>query len=98
MKVATISQTKNNLSKYLAMVKQGESIIIMDREKAVAKIEPIDNTEDFFQDNMLIALEREGIIKRSKKKPQLIKMDDIPKPGKKIVLSNILIEERELSR
>ena len=41
MKKANISTIKAELSKYLRYVKQGEEVIIMDREQAVAKMVPI---------------------------------------------------------
>lgn len=41
MITSTISQTKNNLSELLASVRQGETLIIMDRKKPVARVEAI---------------------------------------------------------
>ena len=40
MKMANISYTKNHLSSLLARVKEGESIVIMDRNRPVARLEP----------------------------------------------------------
>jgi len=40
MKMANISYTKNHLSSLLARVKEGETIVIMDRNRPVARLEP----------------------------------------------------------
>jgi len=40
MKMATISETKNNLSRLLEEVRRGETILLMDRRVPVARIEP----------------------------------------------------------
>ncbi|MFW6137980.1 MAG: type II toxin-antitoxin system Phd/YefM family antitoxin [Spirochaetota bacterium] len=42
MKRASITETKNNLSKLIEEVKNGNSILIMDRKTPVARMEPVD--------------------------------------------------------
>jgi antitoxin (DNA-binding transcriptional repressor) of toxin-antitoxin stability system len=37
-----ISYTRNHLSELLSLVKEGESILIMDRNQPVARLEPVD--------------------------------------------------------
>lgn len=98
MKIATISQTKNNLSAYLDAVKKGETILIMDRDNPIARIEPIHKIKDFNLKSILPKLEREGIIQRPKKEPGKIKRNEIPIPMKKVNISEILIKEREQGR
>ncbi len=41
MKTASISQTKNQLSALLDAVRHGETILIMDRNCPVARLEPV---------------------------------------------------------
>ena len=41
MKTATITQTKNQLSLLIDAVKQGETVIILDRNIPVARLEPV---------------------------------------------------------
>jgi antitoxin (DNA-binding transcriptional repressor) of toxin-antitoxin stability system len=41
MKRATITYTKNHLSRLLGMVREGETIVVMDRRLPVARIEPV---------------------------------------------------------
>lgn len=42
MEQATISQLKNGLSAYLRKVKLGESVLVMERKKPVARLVPIE--------------------------------------------------------
>jgi antitoxin (DNA-binding transcriptional repressor) of toxin-antitoxin stability system len=46
MITTTISYTKNHLSELLASVRQGETLIIMDRKKPVARVEAIETLAD----------------------------------------------------
>jgi antitoxin (DNA-binding transcriptional repressor) of toxin-antitoxin stability system len=41
MKKAMISDLKNRLSYYLRFVRRGESVLVLDRDRAIARIEPI---------------------------------------------------------
>ncbi len=41
MKVANISYTKNHLSELLNCVREGDSVLIVDRKKPVARLEPV---------------------------------------------------------
>ena len=68
MKRATISQTKNQLSALLELVKRGEEILVLDRDVPVARIVPVDaaSTPD---EERLLELERRGVIVRSSKGP-----------------------------
>lgn len=65
MKTATISQTRNSLSALLDRVRQGESIVITDRSRPVARIEPVvGSTASAPDDGCLARLERAGVIRR----------------------------------
>jgi prevent-host-death family protein len=68
MKKASISQTKNNLSAYLDLVRHGETILITDRNKPVARLEPIVNNRQDDSEGRLARLERAGIVRRSAKR------------------------------
>jgi len=41
MITATISKTKNELSRYLDAVRKGETILILDRNRPIAQIQPL---------------------------------------------------------
>ena len=87
MKVATISQTKNQLSALLDRVRHGETILIVDRDRPVARLEPVVTAEEGDEDGRLSRLERAGLIRRGggsmgrevlkKRPPKALKGGDI---------------------
>jgi prevent-host-death family protein len=65
MKTATISETRNTLSALLDRVRQGESVVITDRSRPIARIEPVVGSRDSAGDaGRLARLERAGVIRR----------------------------------
>ncbi len=58
----TISQLKNRLSAYLDRVRAGETILLLDRDRPIALIEPLPPGE--FPEAALAALERAGAVTR----------------------------------
>lgn len=44
MKVANVAQTKNELSRLLRRVKRGETVVITERKRPVARLDPISAT------------------------------------------------------
>ena len=46
MKKSNISYTKNHLSELINQVREGESILIMDRHTPVARLEPVNYTNN----------------------------------------------------
>jgi prevent-host-death family protein len=67
MKTATISETKNGLSALLDRVRHGETILITDRSRPVARLEPVVRTGDAGPDEGRLArLERAGVIRRAR--------------------------------
>jgi prevent-host-death family protein len=61
MKRATITETKNSLSKLLGEVQRGETILITERKVPVARIEPVRGSSGG-KDDRLAALIGEGIV------------------------------------
>ncbi|MCC7122343.1 MAG: type II toxin-antitoxin system prevent-host-death family antitoxin [Gammaproteobacteria bacterium] len=68
MKTATVSEVKNRLSELLRRVRRGESVVILDRETPIARIEPIAATLSD-GDERLSELERAGVLRRPTRKP-----------------------------
>lgn len=66
MKKARIADLKNNLSRYLDHVRSGGSILVLDRDQAVAQIVPLRVTvrDADGEDDRLARLERRGLIRR----------------------------------
>ncbi|MGB8932157.1 MAG: type II toxin-antitoxin system prevent-host-death family antitoxin [Anaeromyxobacteraceae bacterium] len=64
MNKATISQLKNNLSRYLDKVKAGQPLLVMDRDQPIARLERVE--PGGAGDDRLARLERAGLIRRGK--------------------------------
>lgn len=63
MEKATISQIKNHLSAYLKKVRAGESVLILDRDEPIARLERV-SQQDHPADR-LARLERAGLVQRA---------------------------------
>jgi len=100
MKRASITEAKNGLSKLIDSVKAGASILIMDRGRPVARLEPVIMGNDSKGDGRFARLVRDGIVRPSRKASMPKKLLTEPPPrvkgGESIV--DLLIEERRESR
>jgi prevent-host-death family protein len=65
MKIAAISQIKNNLNAYIDLVRRGETILITDRNRPVARLEPALQDERGDDEGRLTRLELSGLIRRA---------------------------------
>ena len=83
MKTATITQTKNQLSAFIEVVKHGESVLILDRSVPVARLEPVGHASRLPGNEALSQLERRGIVRRgtAKLRPGFVK-ERPPKPAR----------------
>jgi prevent-host-death family protein len=98
MKKATISQAKNQLSQLIDWVKGGETVIIMDRNVPVAKLEPIASSQEVDPTGRLERLERQGLITRGKKKlPKNFFDRPLPKVKAGGDILKAILDEREES-
>jgi antitoxin (DNA-binding transcriptional repressor) of toxin-antitoxin stability system len=95
MEKATISELKNRLSAYLKKVKAGQSILILDRDQPVARLERVEREQH--PDDRLTRLERAGLIRRATR-PVPIKALKAPAPKAKRGVLQALIEERREGR
>jgi prevent-host-death family protein len=96
MKVATISEAKNHLSELLLRVKRGETILILDRDRPVARIEPIAGAS-LPDRERLRELERRGVLRRAKHRPGANFLKSLP-PAPKVradVVGALLAERDE---
>ena len=96
MKRATISQAKNRLSELLAQVKRGETVLILERDRPIARIVPIETSERE-EDERLADLERRGIVRRSARPPRKALPPPIELP-KGVSILESLLEDRENAR
>ena len=99
MKIASISQAKNRLSHYLDLVRHGETVVIQDRGRSVARLEAMPPSQNLDSDGRIERLERAGLIRRGTGKlPSdfFDKPPPQPKPGGDILRA--LLQEREENR
>ncbi len=94
MKEAKISEVKNQLSRYLALVRKGEVVRILDRDVPVAQIVPITRPAGAPAGREALPdLERKGLIRRgSGRIPRLLLAKD--PPGRPAGVLAALLEER----
>ena len=93
MKTASISQAKNRLSAYVDMVRRGESIVITDRGRPVARLAPLEPGSKAHADARLAELARLGIIRLPLRPPP----KRLPKPiklRKTVDVVQMVAEER----
>ena len=96
MKTATISQTKNQLSALLDLVRHGETILIVDRDLPIARIEPVLASDPH---SRLARLERTGFVRRgSGKAAASILTTRPPRPRDGADILKALLDEREEGR
>ena len=98
MKTATLTETKNNLSALIDQVKHGETILILDRGRPVARIEsavqgPVD------AEGRLARLERQGVVRRATAPmPRELLKQPPPKTRDGSSVLELLLEERRSGR
>ena len=63
MKKASITETKNNLSALIDGLKGGSPVLIVDRGRPVARLEPVTGREESGRDGRLAQLIRDGIVR-----------------------------------
>jgi antitoxin (DNA-binding transcriptional repressor) of toxin-antitoxin stability system len=94
MKKASVSDLKNQISRYLDYVKHGETVLVLDRRIPVAELKPVTGKSS---SGKLVALERKGIIRLgSGKIPEKFFKKKLS--GKRARILDALLEEREKGR
>ena len=96
MKIASITEAKNNLSALIDGLKSGSPVLIVDRKRPVARLEPIasaDATEE--QDGRLSRLIREGVVRRRRGAPPRRLFSSAPPPAGASGVDALLDERRE---
>ena len=99
MKSASVTDMKNNLSKYLELVKNGEPVLITERGVTIARIESVRARQDKTADSARLArLERSGIIRRGGGPVPKWLIEKTPVKLKKgVSVVQALLEERDSS-
>ena len=100
MKTATVTESKNSLSELLRAVKAGKGVLILDRDVPVARLEPVFGGS-LPDDLRLQALERQGLVRRSREEGSLDeRLRNLPAPKVKAGASAVaaLLDDREEGR
>ncbi len=97
MKKASITEAKNNLSALIDSVKGGSPVLIVDRGRPVARLEPVQGIGA--DDDRLARLVREGVVRPARNVPAKAMFTTRP-PRAKTGASGVrvLIDERREGR
>ena len=94
MKKASISELKNQLSAYLQRVRAGQTVIVYDRDRPIARIDRVADEDD---DERIAQLQRAGTITPpSEPLPLDVLRTPLPRAGHSVL--DALLEEREAGR
>lgn len=98
MKVASITEVKNKLSAFIDRVKAGETILIVERGRPVARLEPAVSIDEG-ADGRLARLERAGIVRRPKRRGKIdLLLQPLPRLRKPVDIVEVVLEERREGR
>jgi prevent-host-death family protein len=98
MKKASITEAKNNLSALIDGVKGGSPVLIVDRGRPVARLEPVGGLPHD-HDSRLARLVREGIVRPARAAvPKALFTTQPPRPKGSASGVRALLEERGESR
>ena len=98
MKAVNVAELKNRLSHYLRIVRGGEPILVRDRDRVIARLEPAGGQEAAADDEgrRLAALEARGIVRRGG--GRLTRLLLARRPKVKADVLGALLREREETR
>lgn len=99
MKKASITEAKNNLSALIDGLKGGTPVLIVDRGRPVARLEPVTLGHVPDQDGRLSRLVREGVVRPGRAPPpRKLFTDRPPRPKGRASAVGAVIEERRTGR
>jgi prevent-host-death family protein len=99
MKKASITEAKNNLSALIDGLKGGSSVLIVDRGRPVARLEPVTADREGKQNGRLSRLVREGIVRAGRTRlARTLFTEPPPRPKSGASAVAALIAERRESR
>ncbi len=99
MKKASITEAKNNLSALIDGLKGGSPVLIVDRGRPVARLEPVTTGRESEPDGRLSRLVRDGIVRPGRAPfSRALFADQPPRTKGSASALAALIEERRESR
>jgi prevent-host-death family protein len=98
MKIASITEAKNKLSALIDGLKSGSPVLIVDRGRPVARLEPVDWAQ-MSDDDRLAQLIRDGIVRPARGKlPKSFFTEPLPRAKEGASVLEALLEERREGR
>jgi prevent-host-death family protein len=98
MKIVGITDAKNRLSALIDGLRGGSRVLIVDRGRPVARLEPVTGGKDE-QDGRIARLVREGVLRpASARMPQSLLIEQPPRMKSGASAVAVLIEERRDGR
>jgi antitoxin (DNA-binding transcriptional repressor) of toxin-antitoxin stability system len=97
MKTASVAKMKKNLRTLLAQVQQGQTILIMDHHRPIARLEPVTKAGEQDVRGRLARLERAGLIRRGKRRLKVDALGKNPPRVRGPGVPEALLEERSES-
>jgi len=99
MKTASITEAKNNLSALIDGLKSGSPVLIVDRGRPVARLEPVTMGHEDGQDGRLVRLLRDGVMRpRRAEPPRALSSSQPPRASTSASAVDALLEERREGR
>lgn len=98
MRTVTITEAKNGLSALIDAVQGGETILIVDRGRPVARLDSAVSAAKDDPEGRLARLERAGILRRATSSKPAKLSRDLPKLPPGVSVLEALIEERRTGR
>jgi antitoxin (DNA-binding transcriptional repressor) of toxin-antitoxin stability system len=97
MKRANIAELRNRLSYYLRFVRRGQSVMVLDRQRVIARIDPVRNPDEVAESSVWPGgLIQSGVLRapRSELKPGWLAR----RPAARANVVSALLAERETGR
>ncbi len=99
MRKAGITEAKNGLSALIDSLKGGSPVLIVDRGRPVARLEPVSGDHEGGQDGRLARLVRDGLVRpRRSRAPRALFSSEPPQAVAGASAVDALIEERREGR
>jgi prevent-host-death family protein len=99
MKIVSITDAKNRLSALIDGLKGGVRVLIVDRGRPVARLEPVRSGSTDDEDGRLLRLVRDGIVRPGEASlPRSLWTDPPPGPKGGASVVEALLEERQEGR
>jgi len=99
MKRVSLAEAKNNLSVLIDGLKSGSPVLIVDRGRPVARLEPMTAGHEGGQDGRLSGLLRDGVVRpRRAEQPRALLTSQPPRASADASAVDALLEERREGR